>query len=146
MGGKGGVVPAAVLCVQNQGKVIFTRFHGDDLGVGSGFLYGIFRFDNIRKAVARNENTSAEALIILAKDEKSHIRTLVAGNANTSPEVLSKLAENEDIDVRVAVAENPRTPYNTLIMLTKDKNVLISETAEEALKDRKEKSKTSMER
>ena len=37
--------------LQNQGKVILVRLHRDDLGMGLGFLYGIFRFDNIRKGV-----------------------------------------------------------------------------------------------
>ena len=37
--------------LQNQGEVILVRLHRDDLGMGLGFLYGIFRFDNIRKGV-----------------------------------------------------------------------------------------------
>ena len=56
------------------------------------------------------------------------------------------LAKDEYIVVRCAVAENENTPKEALVTLSKDNNEWVSERAEEALKERKEKSKTSIER
>lgn len=44
------------------------------------------------------------------------------------------------------VTDNKSTSVETLVMLSKDNNEWVSETANDALKERKEKSKTSMER
>ena len=44
------------------------------------------------------------------------------------------------------VTDNKSTSVETLVMLSKDNNEWVSEAAKDALKERKEKSKTSMER
>ena len=100
----------------------------------------------VRAEVAENENTPKEALEMLAKEEYSVIRWAVAKHKNTPADALAELATDIDYLVRSAVANNPNTPYKTLLMLSKDNIEWVSEKAENALKKRKEKSKTSMER
>ena len=55
-------------------------------------------------------------------------------------------AKDEYIIVRCAVAENENTPKEALVTLSKDNNEWVSERAEEALKERKERSKNNIER
>ena len=59
--------------------------------------------------MARNPNTSAETLALLAQDEDDDVRYEVAGNPSTSAETLALLAKDEDWQVRAAVAWNPHT-------------------------------------
>ena len=54
------------------------------------------------------------------------------------------LASDKEWRVRCAVAGNKNAPIEALEALSIDNNKLVSETAEEALKERKEKSKASM--
>ena len=56
---------------------------------------------------ARNPNTPAETLTILAQDENSYVRWSVAGNPNTPSESLVILAQDKDDDVRRRVKINP---------------------------------------
>lgn len=60
--------------------------------------------------------------------------------------MLAELAKDVDIDVRYAVAENENTPKETLAVLAKDNNEWVSKRAEDALRERKEKGKISVER
>ena len=83
---------------------------------------------------------------MLAQDEEWWVRCKVTKNESTSADVLAMLAKDEDIDVRCAVVENKNTSVETLVFLSKDNNEWVSKVANDALKERKEKSKTSMER
>jgi hypothetical protein len=56
------------------------------------------------------------------------------------------LAKDENSDVRNAVAENENTPKEALVFLSKDNNEWVSKRAEDALRERKEKSKANIER
>jgi 3-methyladenine DNA glycosylase AlkC len=46
----------------------------------------------------------------MANDKSCYVRRAVAKNPNTTPEVLAQLAKDEDSYVRIEVAENPNTP------------------------------------
>ena len=83
---------------------------------------------------------------MLAKDKFWKVRLGVVGNKNAPADVLAELAKDVDVDVRYAVAENKNTSVETLVFLSKDNNEWVSKVANDALKERKEKSKTSMER
>ena len=74
------------------------------------------------------------------------VREQVALNESTSADVLAKLAKDVDFDVRYAVAGNKNTSVETLVFLSKDNNEWVSKVANDALKERKEKSKTCIER
>ena len=76
----------------------------------------------VRSGVAWNENTSVDVLVMLAKDETSHVREMVAGIANTPIDVLAVLAQDEDYWVRRAVALNKNTPIEILAVLAKDED------------------------
>ena len=56
---------------------------------------------------ARNPNTPAETLTILAQDEDVGVRRSVAWNPNTPPETLTLLAQDEKWSVRCRVERNP---------------------------------------
>ena len=83
---------------------------------------------------------------MLAQDEDIYVRKAVAENKNAPTETLALLAKDEKGYVRWAVAKNINTPVDVLEKLAKDKNKMVSEVAEEALKDLKEKSKANIER
>lgn len=74
------------------------------------------------------------------------VRWNVALNESTSADVLAELAKDVDIDVRYAVAKNKNTSIETLVFLSKDNKERVSKVAHDALKERKEKGKTSIER
>lgn len=74
------------------------------------------------------------------------VREQVALNESTSADVLAELAKDVDFDVRYAVAGNKNTSVKTLVFLSKDNNEWVSKVANDALKERKEKSKTCIER
>lgn len=74
------------------------------------------------------------------------VREQVALNESTSADVLAELAKDVDFDVRYAVAGNKNTSVETLVFLSKDNNEWVSKVANDALKERKEKSKTCIER
>jgi 3-methyladenine DNA glycosylase AlkC len=61
----------------------------------------------IRRAVAKNTNTSIELLIKLSDDKNGHVRKLVAENPNTSSDTLDKLSDDDDAYVRHSAARNP---------------------------------------
>lgn len=90
--------------------------------------------------------SDVEILNVLANDESEFVRKAVAENKNAPTETLALLAKDEKGYVRWAVAKNINTPVDVLEKLAKDKNKMVSEVAEEALKDRKEKSKANIER
>ena len=100
----------------------------------------------VRCTVAENKDTPKEALAVLARDEDYWVRCTVAGNINTPVELLSVLAKDKFWKVRLGVVGNKNAPIEALEALSIDNNKLVSETAEEALKERKEKSKARMER
>ncbi len=64
--------------------------------------------------VAKNPNTPAETLKVLATDKHSGVRCGVARNPNIPAETLKVLATDEDSDVRYAVARNPNYKTQTL--------------------------------
>lgn len=72
----------------------------------------------IREAVAWNENTPVETLVMLAKDG-DETRYAVA-QANVPEEVLIQLASDDYLKVRCAVASNFNTPPFILATLAKD--------------------------
>ena len=76
----------------------------------------------VRCVVAVNENTSIDVLAMLAKDKDSDVRGNVAWNENTPIEILAVLAQDEEVWVRSVVAKNENTPVETLAVLAKDKN------------------------
>ena len=77
---------------------------------------------DFRKAMARDDETPAEMLAQLAKDEDKDVRRKVAGNSQTPAEVLTQLAKDEDKDVRRKVAGNSQTPAEVLTLLAKDQD------------------------
>ena len=93
----------------------------------------------VRRAVAGNEYTSANMLVMLASDKNWCVRSVVAKNENTPKEALTVLAKDDYGDVRFAVVENKNTSVEALAMLTKDNDVWVSKTAENVLKERNKK-------
>ena len=82
---------------------------------------------------------------ILSKISKMPEEEVIDLACNTSDvEILKILAENENYEVRHVVAGNKNAPIEALEALSIDNNKLVSETAEEALKECKEKNKASM--
>ena len=100
--------------------------------------------EEVRQFVALNENTPAKALSDLARDKSWRVRSAVGINKNTKAETLAMLASDKEWRVRCAVAGNKNAPIEALEALSIDNNKLVSETAEEALKECKEKNKASM--
>ena len=76
----------------------------------------------VRRAVAENEQAPAEALALLAKDQSWHVRREVGRRSDTPAEVLTLLAKDPDEEVRSAVAENSKTPAEALTLIAKDQN------------------------
>ena len=56
------------------------------------------------------------------------------------------LAKDVDIDVRCMVTDNKNTSVETLVFLSKDNNKQVNKEAKDALKERKEKGRTNIER
>ncbi|ASY30178.1 LPD38 domain-containing protein [Taylorella equigenitalis] len=67
-------------------------------------------------------NLTPEVFDILADDEEWYVRKAVARNPNTSKETLEKLVNGNDSDVKKAVAENPNIPLEMLKKLVNDKH------------------------
>ena len=64
----------------------------------------------VRLGVARNPNTSSEALEQLVTDKENDVRYNVACNPNAHPKALEILETDEYSIVRRRVAINPNTP------------------------------------
>ena len=74
---------------------------------------------DVRRGVAGNPNTPADALAIL--DTDPHARSHVAENPNTPADALTTLATDPEVGVRTPVAGNPTTPASVLATLATDK-------------------------
>lgn len=77
----------------------------------------------VRKNVAINSNTPAEALINLSTNNEVSIREAVVDNPNTPAEVLINLSKDKDGSVREGIALNLNAPADVLTYLSKDNNV-----------------------
>ncbi|MBD2579267.1 HEAT repeat domain-containing protein [Oscillatoria sp. FACHB-1406] len=74
----------------------------------------------VRKAVAKNQNTPVSVLELLANHDFPEVRRAVAKNPTTPVEILHRLASDRVINVRTAVARNPSTARETLEILACD--------------------------
>ena len=86
-----------------------------------------------RLEVAKNPNTPAKVLELLAADADRHVRWAVAENPNTPATSLELLADDEFLYARKAVAENPNTPAKVLELLAADSNYGIRSAVAENL-------------
>ena len=87
--------------------------------------------EEVRSAVAGNENTESPLLASLCFDSKRLVREGVAGNPNTPEETLLVLAIDDEDKVRVAVAGNKNTPDEALRFLAADDKEYIRAIAAE---------------
>jgi hypothetical protein len=78
---------------------------------------------DVRKGIAGNPNTPADALATLATDPDGNVRLGVARNPNTPAGVLAALATDPDGSLRFAVAGNPSTPADALTTLAIDETI-----------------------
>jgi len=86
------------------------------------------RDPGVQFSVAGNPSTPAKTLAALAGltgDDKSNVRRAVVWNPNTPAAVLTLLAEDSNEFVRCAVAGNPSTPPDTLAGLAEDKHLYV---------------------
>jgi len=67
-----------------------------------------------KRELAKNPNTPAETLKVLATDENPGVRCCVAQNPNIPVETLNLLATDKDSLVRYGVARNPNYKTQTL--------------------------------
>ena len=85
--------------------------------------------ENVRAAVAKNQNAPPILLRILSKDGNPHVRTSVVENGNTSISILHSLSVDKDHRVRLSIAKNLRTPMGVLFRLAYDEDAGISDIA-----------------
>lgn len=69
--------------------------------------------------LARDLNTTLDALAILVKHPNEDIREAVVEHFRTTPDMLKNLVSDPSIKVQAAVAKNPKTPVSALITLSK---------------------------
>lgn len=77
-------------------------------------------FTEVRTAVAAHPAVSSAILANLTRDKNPPVRTEVAQSMNASPEILTILARDEAVEVRRRVAANPNTPPAALANLDRD--------------------------
>ncbi|WP_176484206.1 hypothetical protein [Glutamicibacter sp. BW80] len=87
-------------------------------------LGGERRSVRVRRAVAANPNTPAEALASLADDQDVEILQAVAFNGSTPTEVLVRLA-GQSVDLALLVALNPDVSVKLLDALAEDAEPLV---------------------
>ncbi|MFC9935452.1 hypothetical protein [Glutamicibacter sp. NPDC127525] len=98
-------------------------------------LGGERRSARVRRAVAANPNTPANALASLADDRDVEVRQAVAFNSSTPVEVLVRLA-SRSVDLAVLIALNPGAPARVLDALAEDAEPLVGFVATEARSER----------
>jgi len=67
------------------------------------------RYEDVRRSVAENQNTSSDVLEKLSNDDEYSVREAVAKNKRTSVKVLEKLSNDVSQRVREEVAKNENT-------------------------------------
>ena len=75
-----------------------------------------------KEELAKNPNTPAETLKVLATDREEQVRIFVAANPNTPVATLKVLATDTEWFVRCGVIFNPSTPVEILQLVATDKD------------------------
>ncbi|MEM2604789.1 MAG: HEAT repeat domain-containing protein [Candidatus Korarchaeum sp.] len=85
--------------------------------------------EEVRAAVAMNQNTPTEVLVKLAEDESEEVRAAVALHPNVPLEIIRKLSKDESEQVKEAVANCTRTPSDILEELIKESRYIMVQVA-----------------
>lgn len=95
------------------------------------------KFFEVRVAAAKSKNIAPDVLKELSEDKHVEVRTQVALNESTPDNILKKLAEDKSKDVRLAVIDNDNTPLDIIRKLKNDKEEVVRLEADKILRTKK---------